>query len=204
MSYELITVAEARLYPGLSAIASSDDGIIEALIDSATYEFERFWRSAGVQRTFTEDYTWHDISGWSANKNVIWLRNRPIVSVTSITDPDGNTIASDEYWIDKRAGALRTTGQWAIPQDANGFATYWTIVYVAGHWASTAAVPPNIKDACKMQVAFGYKNPDPDIVEKQVGDLRIVRRGARQTELRTSALSPNVEARISYLRRHVV
>jgi uncharacterized phiE125 gp8 family phage protein len=172
-STALITLAEAKLFPGLSTLAAADEAIVEALIDAASMDFEKEWDNYGIQRAVTEDYTYQEIKTRSKKANTIWLRKFPIVSVASITDPAGNTIDSDEYWIDKQLGALRTTGGWAIPQDTNGFASYWTIVYTAGRTANTAAVPANIKLACKMWTLELYKNPGQNVKSKSVGDLSI-------------------------------
>ncbi len=88
-------------------------------------------------------------------------------------DPAGNSIASDDYWVDPDVGQLRTAGGWQVPQDSNGFETYWQVSYVAGRVASTALVPANVKHACKMWVANLYKRTDRDLVSKSVGDLSL-------------------------------
>jgi uncharacterized phiE125 gp8 family phage protein len=169
----LITLAEAKAFRGLAGLPAADEPLIETLIDAASVDFEKEWQNAGVQREFTERYTHREIKAGSRSADTIWLQHFPIISVTSITDPAGNTIESDDYWIDKDMGALRTTGGWDIPQDSNGFETYWTIVYTAGRVANTAAVPANIKLACKMWVAMLYKSPTQDVKSKSVGDLSI-------------------------------
>jgi hypothetical protein len=175
-SAALITLPEAKLFPGLASLALADESLLEALIDAASLDFEKEWDNYGVQRSVTEDHTYKEIRARSRSADIIWLRKYPIVSITSITDPAGNTVASTEYWIDKQLGALRTTGGWTIPQDSNGFETYWTVIYTAGRVASIAAVPANIKLACKMWVAELYKNPTQNVKSKSVGDLSITYR----------------------------
>ncbi len=178
--YDLVSLTELKLFPGLASAPSSDDSILLALIDAASLDFEKEWQSPGVQRSFTENYTYREIVSLR-HPDTIWLRQMPVVSVTSITDPAGNTVDSDEYWIDKDVGALRSfstgmvglCGCWDIPVDANGYESYWIIVYTAGRVAATANVPANIKLACKMWVSMLYKDPTQNISSKSVGDLSI-------------------------------
>jgi len=186
--YALIETFEAREYPGMPATGS--DAIIDVLIDGCSLAIEKHCDGKlFVQRAITEDYTWEEIKRQSKHADTIWLRKQPLVSVTSITDPAGNTVDSDDYWLDKAKGALRTTGQWTIPQDSNGFATYWTIIYTAGLFASTLAVDANLKLACMMFVADLFKHPNPAVLSKSVGDLKISYREKAQV----SALPDGVQ-----------
>lgn len=172
--YDLITLAEMKTFPGFAALASTEDAILSALITAATYDFEAYWDNYGVRRAVTERVSYREMKRLSANADVIFLSKYPVVpSGIAIADPAGNTIGSDDYWVDQDIGALRTAGGWGIPQDANGFETYWTITYTAGRVAQTADVPANIKHACKMWVATLYKRPDRDLVSKSVGDLSL-------------------------------
>lgn len=170
---DLITLAEAKVFPGMGSLPATDEAIVSALITAVSLDFEREWDNYGVQREVTERYSYRAIKAGLWNADTIWLHKFPVVSVTSITDPDGNTIDADDYWIDKDVGCLRILGGWTIPQDSNGFATYWTIVYTAGRVASVSDVPTNIKLACKMWVAMLYRDPTQNVKSKSVGDLAI-------------------------------
>ena len=192
-STALITLAEARLFPGLSAVPTSEDAILEGLIDAASLDFEEYWDNYGVRRSVTENVPYHVMRLRSRNLSAIFLSKYPIYSVESITDPALNTIPSTDYWIDSDAGALRTTGTWKLPQDSNGYITYWTIVYTAGRVAATVNVPANIKAACKVWVAQLYKRPDRDLVSKSVGDLSLGYRSAEGT----GGLPEDIQHRIS-------
>jgi len=192
----LITLAEAKVYPGMGSLASADEPIVESLCDACALEFESYLGKALIQRAFTEDYTYTEISRQSRESDIIWLRRYPIVSVTSITDPADNTIADTDYWIDKVMGALRANSSWSLPKDDNGFTSYWTIVYTAGYWATTAAVPANIKTAAKMYVAYLYSRPNPEVASKSVGDLRI----AYAESKGDSSIPASIRAKIDYLK----
>lgn len=180
LTQALITVADARVYPGMPATGCDD--IIESLINGATEDFEDYCQTAFIQRTFTQDYTWNDIRQGDPSK--LYLRRYPVVSVTSITDPAGNTVGSTLYWIEKNKGILHHIGNWGIPVDSNGNATYWTVVYVAGWFSTRAAVKSNVIQAVKMEVAYRLRRPDTSVMSKSVGDLSISysSRGGQQQE----------------------
>lgn len=169
----LITLGELKTFPGLASAPASEDDILQAMIDAASLDFEAYWDNYGVQRSVTEKHTYREIRRATPNADKIQLDKYPIVLVTSITDPAGNTIGPDDYWIDADIGALRANGGWTIPVDSNGFESYWTIVYKAGRVANTASVPANIKHACKLWIYQLYKRPDRDLISKSVGDLSL-------------------------------
>jgi hypothetical protein len=170
---DLITLVEMKEHPGFTTLTAEQETQILTLIEAATADFENFWGNYGVQRSITERIGYQQIVRDSPNADKIWLSQYPIASVTSITDSAGNIIASTNYWIDVDSGCLRTVGGWQIPQDTNGFSTYWSIVYVAGRVASNNLVPANIKLACKMWVATLYKRPDREVTSKSVGGLSL-------------------------------
>ena len=200
----LISLAELATYPGIPPVPSaSETAILEPLIDAMTLVIEKECQQAFVRRSFTEDYTYEHVLRNPHSKPRIELRQYPIVSVTSITDPDANTIPSTDYWIDKAHGWLVTTGSWQIPQDANGFETYWTIVYIAGRWVATANVDANLKLACKMLVAQLYSNPDQNIASKSVGDLSLSYTNWVSAE-QTGGFPPIVKSLIAPYRRRDV
>jgi len=173
--YALITLAEAKVFPGLAALPAADEGVVEALIDAVSFDFEAYWDNYGVQRAVAERYTYREIIRESPNYDTIWLRRYPIISVSDIRDQYANTITSSDYWIDADVGALRCTewAGWDVPTNSGGYNTYWTIGYTAGHVANTAAVPANIKLAAKMRIAQLYKSPTQDVSAKSVEDLSI-------------------------------
>ena len=176
----LITLTEAKLFPGMGSLPATDEALIEALIDAASLDFETHWDNYGVQRSVAEKYTYHQIITEAPNYDKIWLRKFPIASITSIADPAANTIDSDEYVIDYDIGCLRSTAEWGwdVPLDSNGFESYWTITYTPGRVANTAAVPANIKLACKMWTAILYKNATQNVQSKSVGDFSITYKGS--------------------------
>ena len=165
---------------------------------------EKFCRNGFVNRTYTEDYTWEEISknfrpGQPAR---IKLRRYPIVSVTSLTDQDSpaNTVPSTDYWIDKVHGYLIASVRWTVPQDTNGFPTYWTIIYVAGRFTATSTVDEDLKLACKMQVAAMWRRPDLSVTRKRVDSLEL---GWATQENAGNLIQPVKELLAPYVSREV-
>ena len=175
-SYALVSLAELQTYRGIpNPGTAAEQTSLEELIDAATKAIESRCQNGFVNRSYTEDYYWWQIGGWSRDKSVIRLKQYPIVSVTSITDQDSpaNTVASTDYWLEKRLGRLIRPGGWTIPQDSNGFATYWPIIYTSGRYAATANVDDDLKLACKVQVAAMWNRPDKSVRRKRVDSLEL-------------------------------
>ena len=114
-----------------------------------------------IQRTFTEDYSGGH-NGRLGGARRIYLDAVPIVSVTSITDDDSNTIASTEYTIVAKEGYLEHDSYWPVPVGR------WTIVYIAGLWEDTDDVDWDVKEWARV-TALRNKGFRGDMV--QAGSL---------------------------------
>jgi hypothetical protein len=150
----------------LNVTTTTDDAEILAFIGGATFAIEAYVGNAIVQRSFTEDYTAGQgprIGGASR----IHLKHYPIVSVTSITDDESNTVASTDYIILADEGYLEHDWRWPAPVGR------WTIVYTAGRYATTKAVEQHWKTACKLLLADYWNLPKSNIESKKIGDLDI-------------------------------
>lgn len=107
------------------------------------------------------------------NEKRLYLTRYPIISVTSITDPAANTVSAADYVVYKAEGMLIHSGAWPVAQDTSGNIARWSVVYVAGRYANTAAVEANLKLACKLLVATRFSQREGDVISKRVGDLSI-------------------------------
>src|SRR3990167_9683528 len=88
-TYSLITVAELLNFSGIPASPTvAQTAIFEALIDGTSDAIERYLQNGLINRAYTEDYSWEELSRhWtSQGPHRIELRRYPLVSVTSITD----------------------------------------------------------------------------------------------------------------------
>lgn len=110
-----------------------------------------------VQRVFTEDYA-AGANGRLGGVKRLYLHALPIVSVTSITDDDANTVASTEYTIIADEGILEHDTYWPAPVGR------WTIVYTAGHWEDTDDVDYDVKEAA-MAIVLRNRNFKGDNVQ---------------------------------------
>ena len=163
----LISLAEAKTHLGITDTAN--DTLLEALIDGASAAIEAFCQTVFVQRTITDIVA----GGPGLRCKRIYLTRYPIVSVTSITDPAANTVPATDYVIYKAEGMLIHAGAWPEAQDSNGNVARWSVVYIAGRAATTAAVEANLKLACKMLVAATFSRRESGIASKRVGDLSV-------------------------------
>lgn len=200
-TYALITLAELQTFPGIpAALSAAQTTSLEGLIDAASAMMDAYCRNDLIQRSASEDYTWNEICKMGRRFE---LRRYPLVSVTSITDPAGNTTAATNYWMEKDAGVLWRNGSWSAPVDSNGFITYWTVVYVAGRWATTAAVPAHVKMLCKQQVASMWGRPDGGVKSTAVGDLKITYTDAEESGQNPQLLDSVKGGLGQYVRRMV-
>lgn len=148
-----LTLAEAREYIGLSSgDSTADDALISSFIEAATtfineqtsFSFE----SVTATRYYREEDTYD---------RVLTL-DRPILTVTTLTNGNGAELGSSAYWLLPR----NVTPQWYIELkssyswlfDIDGWAS------VAGTWGYVATVPSDVKMATRELVNLLYKGKD--------------------------------------------
>lgn len=162
---DLVTLNEVKNYIG--GVDSDDSVILQTLITAATAAIEAHTGKAFVERQFTEDYSGGPKSWVRGGSKVIQLNHYPVVSVSSITDDDGETVPASDYTVIAELGQLEHESWWPRPEGR------WTIVYTAGSAASTQEVDDGVKQAAIMTVAswFQGRDRDPALVSKKVGDV---------------------------------
>jgi hypothetical protein len=155
-----ITVPEFKTYRNVTE--TTDDTLIFSMIAGATGYLENGWGyvyrcDSDTDRDFYED----DVDG---------LRlcfDKPIASITSITNGDGAAVASTEYILSPRDGPyfearLKSTSsvRWI---------TYPDPITVTGRWAMTVTPPARVKEACKVVVNYLYEKRSTGIdADRQV------------------------------------
>ncbi len=139
----LVTLKELReVHSG-----GSDDKAINA-INIASLKIRTWCRGwTLVQETFTQDYEAGVRPGRRGGAKRLALGRAPIVSVTSITDDDSNTIAATDYTVIANSGELEHDSMWPAPVGR------WTVFFVAGEFANVAAVSWDVKEACRIEAA---------------------------------------------------
>lgn len=176
-SLSLVTLSEIKLYQDVPDSYTEDDEKLEFLADAVTYAVEDWCSNIFVQRQVVEEHTgaanhWH-----KGGQKRIKLRKYPIVSVISIADVDSDTVSSDDYNIDSVRGYLEHDWYWPVPEYA------WTITYIAGRYADTAAVDPNLKQAALLWIGDAYNRPDPAVRRIGAGDAAITYRDSTKTAM---------------------
>ena len=148
-STALVTREDAR-----SRIKGGNDNDLILDINAASLLLENFTKGTMfIQRTVTEDYSGGPSEFTRGGAKRLWLRHGPAVSITSITDDNSDTIASTEYTLvtEGSRSYLEHETTWPAPDGR------WTVIYVAGHFASLSVVTWEVRRACIMETARLFK-----------------------------------------------
>jgi hypothetical protein len=154
-----VRVIEAQeLREKIPSLGSADDKELGRACEIASMAIETLCgKTKFIQRTFSEDYSGGH-NGRLGGARRIYLNALPIVSVTSITDDDANTVASTEYVIVDKEGYLEHDTYWPVPVGR------WTIVYVAGYWTKPSDVDWDVKEWARV-VALRNKGFKGDSIQ---------------------------------------
>jgi len=138
------TLAEYKLYHSIDSADTNDDAVIEDLIEAASRFID-----AQTGRTF---YARTETRYFSVPNGRTLRFDDDLLTITTLTNGDGNTIASTEYYFLPRnvapKYALRlkeaSTTQWYPDSDSN----YEYVISLAGTWGYAATRPDDINVAC--------------------------------------------------------
>jgi len=162
-SYALVSLDEARTQLGIED--TNKAARVSLLVDAATELIENYIGNAVVIRSFTEKH-------WGAKKH-IFLQRYPVTAITSITDPDSQTVAAADYILIDDEGRLQHHGTFPNARDADGARARWSIVYTAGRYTATNTVAAKFKEAAHIIIAERFRRAEPGITSRKVGDLAI-------------------------------
>ena len=158
-----LTVSDVKEYNDISE--GADDNLISDLIDAAQKIIDQetgyTWEaSADSDRTFDAV---KDVKG-----RYLYL-DKPLASITTVTNGDGTEITSTHYVTEPRndppyyAIKLKdlSVKYWqrssdGSPEDA---------ITVTGRWAKSTTAPENIKQACRRLVAYLYALRDSQVFD---------------------------------------
>jgi len=156
---EPLSLAEAKMQCGVAIDVDYHDPLLRQIISAARQQVEN---DTGIV-CYTGSHTWK-FTDWPCDSYLEIPGKRPVTSITSITyvDTDGNTQTwgSSNYVLDT-AGVkpfirLAYATDWpSIRGDINGI----TVTLIAGY-ATVAAVPQRIKQACLLLVNHWFANRD--------------------------------------------
>lgn len=176
---QITTLAQVRI--SVPRLASVVDAEVNRIIDECSDIIQSFCKTQFGSQTITEVKDLNSIGR-------IFLNNRPIISITSITTglPSTPIVADPStYQFDPHTGEVRgtTTGQfflfnaysfagWYFPGAGSqtGFQTC-QVVYVSGY----PTVPPLVVGVClrTLNRAVASLNNDPNIKSKRIGERSI-------------------------------
>lgn len=144
---------EVKHYLGISD-EDSDDPLLGGLLTRAQKFIETYTGRVFEAVTATKYFSTDSIKG-----RYLYLWGYDLLTVTTLTNGDGTTIAAANYRLEPR----NETPKWQIRLDED---TIWEMddsdseVSIAGTWGYTAAVPEDIKHACIRLVSFLYRQKD--------------------------------------------
>jgi uncharacterized phiE125 gp8 family phage protein len=137
----LTTLAAQKEYLNTNNEGTSDDGLIEFLINAASSAIENHCKRKLKEQTFTDEE--YDGNGLKT----MHLQQYPVKSITSVT-VDDTALATDDYKVKKRNGALIRVGSIWPEGDINILVTY-----TAGY----TFIPYDLELACKHLVMSYFK-----------------------------------------------
>jgi hypothetical protein len=158
MSSDLLTLSEAKTALAQDELISDNDTILATYIGAISRRLDEVCGPI-VQRTLTDEL----YDGGST----IWLKYKPVVSVSSVIEYDGTTATtltqqtnsvepSEGYVLHKERGKLTRT--------VSGFPAYFEgglqnikVTYIAGRYTNTTTVAPLFKIAAQAFLAHVWK-----------------------------------------------
>jgi len=147
------TVEERKLlgYP-----AGVSDALLEIKMDEASQWIENETQQFFIQRAIEDEEHW-----LSRTETKLFLVRRPVVIdeeaeepiTIAVTSPSGNEFTS--YSVEKGTGILH--GTFCPGFNSSGFRAPWKVSYTAGLYTEKADVPPALKNACKLVLAWQWR-----------------------------------------------
>lgn len=167
LSYSLTTLADVKETMGIASSDTSWDNFLVRKINQATRAIEAYCGRRFALTTYTnEEYD-------ATNTNQIILRQRPIVTLTTLDVRDSGlnitdfeSIESDLYFYDANAGVLE------LNFTARGSWNRFRVTYSAGY----STIPEDLAEACATLASYYALNPDGSqigVKEKQEGQRKI-------------------------------
>lgn len=168
LDYALTSVVAAKEYLKISVAETSEDTLIESLVNAVTDQIEAYCNRKLKERVVVDE----EFDGMDSDTLI--LPDYPLSSVSSVKI-DGVLVDAAEYKLRKGMGAIvRLKSKW--PKGVLNL----QVSYTAGY----ANVPANLELACKHTVMFYYKT-DVANFSRTYGEGFVLRPDAlpRQTQM---------------------
>ncbi len=159
VAHALSSLESAREYLQLADTDITRDRLLESMINAATGLIENYCGRRFKKTTYTDEL--HDGNG----TQYIFLRNRPIVSVTSIYshDPVVTDVLydSDYYVVYNNQGYIYRAGGWTFGHQNI------KITYIAGLDFDAGDRPAELEEICNALVSKTFNNPTKYGIESE-------------------------------------
>ncbi len=141
----IVTLSEMRSFLNIPTAQTGKDSLLIDLLDSYNTEMELYLGVTMINSTYTETYDGND-------KDSLFLKHYPIISVTTLTIDDVAQVLNTDYYIHGEEGYIK------LEDDTFGDElSSVDIVYVAGHGAARANISAVLKNVLKTWVMRVFK-----------------------------------------------
>jgi hypothetical protein len=147
------TKAQVKAPGRLNITAATYDTEIDAMIAAASRWIDRV--TYDVEDAFAATVAASRYYELDAIRDGVLAVDKPLLSVTTLTNGDGNVLAAGTYRLQPR----NTTPYWEI-RLLSSYAWSWITdgeVEVEGVWGFSATVPAPVQEACMMLAGWMYK-----------------------------------------------
>jgi hypothetical protein len=169
---DYITLDELKEYLGVSVTDDTLDDTYSLLITSASRHIEGVCNRRFYTPTSDETRSF-DIP----SSNTLWF-DEDLVSITSITNGDGNAIPATDYILlpanetPKYLLRLRANASTTWQTGSNGHAEQ--VIDVAGKWGYSNEPPANIQEATLLMISHSLNSAeDPNKIREEIGEYSI-------------------------------
>lgn len=177
LSYALCPLADVKESLGIASSVTTYDNLIIRKINQATLAIENYCGRRFKSTDYVETYD-------ATNINELILRQRPIISLTSLevrdtqlNSNDWETVDSELYHQDTNAGVLELLFR------ASGLWNQYRVTYTAGY----TTIPEDLAEACVSLACYYFNNRDGS-------DVGVASKKEGQRELRYANGSLNFKS----------
>ena len=155
---EIVSVEKAKDYLGLGSGANIDDSRLQVILAGAESQVTEY--VAQTKLVIETGLTQKFVGG----RGRLWFLDfRPIVSITSIVDPNSNTIEAEFYQIIEEEGLIAHRRNPPFGKNAASQAERWTVTYSAGQFTTADEIPDSVTQAILLLAARRFHRVEPGV-----------------------------------------
>lgn len=164
---DLITVAEAKAAIGVDVNNTGKDAEIQSIVTAISNRLQENDLCGTLINTTITGERLSGSDAYGVQQTVVYLTQRPVVSVSSVIEWDGVnqfTLSAEQDATKTQYDYLLDTTRGTLLRRSGGQTNTWAsgvhnivVTYAAGRYANTAAVDPQVKEAAKMFFAHFWR-----------------------------------------------